>query len=52
MDDLLFFFLKKNVYNSSPIYAMTLEKENAVQDWRVLMGPTDSAKAKVVEQNR
>ncbi|KAG1152938.1 hypothetical protein G6F38_000106 [Rhizopus arrhizus] len=37
--------------SSSPIYAMTLEKENAVQDWRVLMGPTDSAKAKVVEQN-
>ncbi|KAG1593493.1 hypothetical protein G6F46_007698 [Rhizopus delemar] len=37
--------------SSSPIYAMTLEKENAVQDWRVLMGPTDPAKAKVVEQS-
>jgi nucleoside-diphosphate kinase len=30
---------------SGPIIAMTLEKENAIADWRKLMGATDPAKA-------
>ncbi|RCH88537.1 hypothetical protein CU097_000255, partial [Rhizopus azygosporus] len=37
--------------SSSPIYAMVLEKEDAVQSWRLLIGPTDSNKAKATEQN-
>jgi len=31
---------------SGPIYAMILSKRNAIKDWRALMGPTDSLKAK------
>lgn len=30
---------------SGPIIAMTLEKENAIADWRTLMGATNPAKA-------
>ena len=45
------FFVNSSFY-SSPIYAMVLEKEDAVQSWRLLIGPTDSNKAKETEQNR
>ncbi|KAI8330849.1 nucleoside-diphosphate kinase, partial [Chlamydoabsidia padenii] len=34
--------------SSAPIYAMVLEKENAIQDWRFLMGPTDANKAREI----
>ncbi|KAL5538013.1 hypothetical protein UlMin_045309 [Ulmus minor] len=32
---------------SGPVLVMILEKENAVADWRALIGPTDARKAKI-----
>ncbi|KAJ4717757.1 Nucleoside diphosphate kinase [Melia azedarach] len=32
---------------SGPALAMVLEKENAIADWRTLIGPTDARKAKI-----
>jgi len=32
--------------SSAPIYAMKLEKANAIKAWRSLMGPTNSEKAR------
>ncbi|KAK9282206.1 hypothetical protein L1049_005119 [Liquidambar formosana] len=32
---------------SGPVLVMVLEKENAIADWRSLIGPTDALKAKV-----
>ncbi|GAV61429.1 NDK domain-containing protein [Cephalotus follicularis] len=32
---------------SGPMWVMALEKENAVADWRALIGPTDARKAKI-----
>ncbi|XP_054783589.1 probable nucleoside diphosphate kinase 5 [Prosopis cineraria] len=32
---------------SGPVLVMILEKENAIADWRALMGPTDARKAKI-----
>ncbi|OAD66083.1 hypothetical protein PHYBLDRAFT_119584, partial [Phycomyces blakesleeanus NRRL 1555(-)] len=40
-----------NLMSSGPVYAMVLEKENAVQAWRELMGPTDSKKASEIDPN-
>ncbi|KAL9553745.1 hypothetical protein MBANPS3_003141 [Mucor bainieri] len=37
--------------SSAPIYALVLEKQDAVQAWRHLMGPTNSNKARDVEPN-
>ncbi|KAI8075021.1 nucleoside diphosphate kinase, partial [Gongronella butleri] len=34
---------------SAPVYAMVLEKDNAVQAWRTLMGPTDANKARDID---
>ncbi|XP_076927995.1 putative nucleoside diphosphate kinase 5 [Bidens hawaiensis] len=32
---------------SGPVLIMTLEKVNAIADWRTLIGPTDARKAKI-----
>ncbi|XP_059455850.1 probable nucleoside diphosphate kinase 5 isoform X1 [Corylus avellana] len=32
---------------SGPVLVMILEKENAITDWRALIGPTDTHKAKI-----
>ncbi|XP_021638887.1 probable nucleoside diphosphate kinase 5 isoform X2 [Hevea brasiliensis] len=32
---------------SGPVLVMILKKENAVADWRTLIGPTDAQKAKI-----
>ncbi|KAI3965383.1 hypothetical protein MKX01_042864 [Papaver californicum] len=36
---------------SGPVFVMVLEKEDAVVDWRALIGPTDASKAKVSHPN-
>jgi nucleoside diphosphate kinase len=36
----------------TPIYALVLEKENAIGAWRELAGPTNSAKAKEIVPDR
>lgn len=37
---------------SGPVIPMVLEKENAVADWRALIGPTDARKAKLSHPQR
>lgn len=37
---------------SGPIVAMVLAKDNAIQQWRELIGPTNSAYAKEAQPNR
>eukprot|EP00124_Ichthyophonus_hoferi_P004295 Ihof_evm3s456 gene=Ihof_evmTU3s456 len=32
--------------SSGPLVALVLEKENAIKDWRLLIGPTNSNKAR------
>ncbi|KAG4983230.1 hypothetical protein AAZX31_10G127500 [Glycine max] len=32
---------------SGPVLVMVLEKDNAIADWRALMGPTNASKAKI-----
>ncbi|KAF9165494.1 hypothetical protein DFQ27_005874 [Actinomortierella ambigua] len=32
--------------SSAPVYAMVLEKDNAIVDWRTFIGPTNSEKAR------
>ncbi|PKI43782.1 probable nucleoside diphosphate kinase 5 isoform X2 [Punica granatum] len=36
---------------SGPVLVMVLEKENAISDWRALIGPTDGSKAKITHPN-
>lgn len=43
----LHFFL-----TSGPVRILVIEKENAVADWRALIGPTDAKKAKVTHPER
>ncbi|KAG5537986.1 hypothetical protein RHGRI_025173 [Rhododendron griersonianum] len=37
---------------SGPVLIMVLEKENAVADWRAMIGPTDARKAKITHPYR
>lgn len=39
-------------FDSGPVLVMVLEKENAIADWRTLIGPTDAYKAKITNPNR
>lgn len=39
-------------FDSGPVLVMVLEKENAIADWRTLIGPTDACKAKITRPNR
>ncbi|KAF7814013.1 putative nucleoside diphosphate kinase 5 isoform X1 [Senna tora] len=41
-----FFSSLMKYMTSGPVVVMILEKENAIADWRALMGPTDASKAK------
>lgn len=36
---------------SGPVLALELLKRNAVKEWRKLLGPTDSVKARIEEPN-
>jgi nucleoside diphosphate kinase len=38
--------------SSAPIYAMVLEKKDAVPQWRELAGPTNSEKAREIAPHR
>ncbi|KAJ7003274.1 hypothetical protein NC653_008500 [Populus alba x Populus x berolinensis] len=38
-------------FDSGPVLVMVLEKENAIADWRSLIGPTDACKAKITHPN-
>lgn len=40
------------LFISGPVLVMILEKENAIADWRALMGPTDARKAKTTHPYR
>lgn len=40
------------LFPSGPVLLMILEKENAVADWRALIGPTNASKAKVTHPHR
>lgn len=41
-----------NFMVSGPIVALVLAKDNAIQQWRELIGPTNSAYAKESQPNR
>lgn len=43
--------LQNNIY-SGPIVAIILQKQNAVEDWRKALGPTDSIVAKKQDPKR
>ncbi|XP_022953619.1 probable nucleoside diphosphate kinase 5 isoform X6 [Cucurbita moschata] len=36
---------------SGPVCVMVLEKQNAIADWRAMIGPTDATKAKATHPN-
>lgn len=38
--------------SSGPVRILVIEKENAIADWRALIGPTDAKKAKVTHPER
>ena len=47
------FFASLVAYMSSgPIVALVLSRENAVQHWRDLIGPTNALKARITHPNR
>lgn len=46
------FFVCLTLLISGPVCTMVLEKQNAIADWRALIGPTDAAKAKTTHPNR
>jgi len=47
----LFFCFSETII-SGPVLVMVLEKDNAIADWRTLMGPTDASKAKITHPHR
>ncbi|GKV09798.1 hypothetical protein SLEP1_g21241 [Rubroshorea leprosula] len=47
-----FFASLINYMTSGPVLVMVLEKENAVADWRHLIGPTDAREAKITDPQR
>ncbi|GLU14225.1 hypothetical protein SLE2022_308080 [Rubroshorea leprosula] len=47
-----FFASLINYMTSGPVLVMVLEKENAVADWRHLIGPTDAHEAKITDPQR
>ncbi|XP_038897367.1 probable nucleoside diphosphate kinase 5 isoform X2 [Benincasa hispida] len=46
-----FFFSLVKYMTSGPVCIMVLEKQNAIADWRALIGPTDAVKAKATHPN-
>lgn len=46
------FFLCLTLLISGPVCIMVLEKQNAIADWRAMIGPTDATKAKATHPNR
>lgn len=45
-------FSLETTFVSGPVLVMILEKENAISDWRALIGPTDAKKAKTTHPHR
>jgi nucleoside diphosphate kinase len=37
------------MYTSCTLYALVLEKENAIQEWKTLMGPGQYKKARKIQ---
>ena len=42
----MFFTNLVSFMSAGPVVALVLAKENAIQDWRLLMGPTNPEEAK------
>lgn len=47
-----FFETLVNFMTSGPVYALVLAKQNAIKEWRSLMGPTNSNTARAEKPKR
>lgn len=47
-----FFETLVNFMTSGPVYAVVLAKQNAIKEWRSLMGPTNSNTARAEKPKR